>query len=235
MTKYSFGIITPSYAPDFERCRLLSKSIDRYALTPINHYVVVDRQDLKLFQQLSGTHRQIITVESVLPWWVKKIPLLKNGWFSFRSLPIRNWLLQQIVKLAIAEHVTDEVLIFVDSDVTFIRQFDVGDFVKDGKVRMFREPKALGAINPTQLSDTQIKWWNVSNKWCNVSNRLLGLAPVQYPTANYVGNMITWKRENVFVLHRHLETISGKGWIEAVADSWHFQNIHFTVFSSMQF
>lgn len=209
MEKFSFGVITPSYAPDFERCRLLSQSIDRFALSPINHYIIVDRQDLKLFQQLQGTNRQIITVESVLPWWIQKISLVKNGWFSFKGLPIRNWLIQQIVKLAIAEYVSDEVLIFVDSDVTFIRQFDVRDFVRDGKVRLFREPEAIVADNRTLA------------KWCDAGNRLLGLPLVQYPTANYLGNVITWKRENVFQLHQHLESISGKGWIETVASSWH--------------
>lgn len=209
MEKFSFGIITPSYAPDFERCRLLSQSIDRFALSPVNHYIVVDRRDLKLFQQLQGTNRQIITVESVLPWWIQKISLLKNGWFSFKGLPIRNWLIQQIVKLAIAEYIRDEVLIFVDSDVTFIRQFDVRDFVRDGKIRLFREPEAIVADNPTLA------------KWCDAGNRLLGLPPVEYPTANYLGNVITWRRDNVFQLHRHIESISGRGWMETIASSWH--------------
>lgn len=207
--EFSFGIITPSYAPDFERCRLLSQSIDRCALTPINHYIVVDRRDLKLFQQLQGSKRQIITVESVLPWWINKIPVLKNGWLSFKTLPIRNWLIQQIVKLAIANYVSDEVLIFVDSDVTFIRQFDISNFVRDGKVRLFREPEVIKP-NTEPMA-----------KWSEVSNHLLGLPPVQYPTANYVGNVITWKRENVFQLHQQLEKVSGKDWIETIANSWH--------------
>lgn len=155
MKQFSFGIITPSYAPDFARCRLLSESIDWCAASPIKHYIIVDRRDLNLFQQLQSANREIITVESVLPWWIKKIPQVKNGWFSFKSLPIRNWLIQQIVKLAIAEYVSDDILIFVDSDVVFIRPFEVRDFIRDGKVRLFREPQAIEATNDTLAKKPQ--------------------------------------------------------------------------------
>ena len=35
-----------------------------------------------------------------------------------------------------------------------------------------------------------------------------------------MGNFITWKRENVFALHQHLEKVSGKNWIKTIASSW---------------
>lgn len=208
MKKFSFSIITPSYAPDFARCRLLSETIDKYTSSPVKHYIIVDRQDLKLFEQLRRSNREIITVESILPWWIQKISLLKNGWFSLKTLPLRNWIIQQIVKLAVAEFVKDDVLVFVDSDVAFVRPFELQNFVRDGRVRLFREPKAI-APETEPLA-----------QWCDVGNKLLGLPPVNYPTANYLGNIITWKRDNVFKLHNHLEKISGRGWIETIASSW---------------
>jgi hypothetical protein len=206
--QYNFALITPSYAPDFERCQLLCKTIDKYTLSPVKHYIIVDRKDKKLFQQLKQKNREIITVESVLPWWIKKISFLKNGWFSFKTLPLRNWIIQQIVKLSIAEYVREDVLIFVDSDVAFIRPFDVQNFVKEDRIRLFREPNV---IEPTTEPLAQ---------WCEVSHKLLGLPAVNYPTANYLGNFITWKRENVFALHRYLEKVSGKSWVETIANSW---------------
>ncbi len=208
MEQFSFGIITPSYAPDFARCRLLSETIDKYISSPVKHYIVVDRQDLKLFEQLKGTNREIITVESILPWWIQKISLLKNGWFSFKTLPLRNWIIQQLVKLAIAEFVNDDILVFVDSDVAFVHSLDLQNFVQDGRVRLFREPGTI-KVDTEPLA-----------QWCDVGNKLLGLPPVNYPTANYLGNIITWQRDNVFKLHRHLEKISGRGWIETIASSW---------------
>lgn len=228
----SFAIITPSYSLDFQRCLLLCKTIDQHCLIPVKHYIIVDRQDFKLFQPLQNQNREIITVESVLPWWIKKVSFLKNGWISFKTLPLRNWIIQQIVKLAIAEYVTEDVLVFVDSDVAFIRPFNLQNFVREGKdaspgcgaspkdspvsgacvvrqIRLFCEPNAIDASTEPLA------------KWCEVGNKLLGLPPVTYPTANYLGNIITWKRDNVFKLYRHLEKVSGKSWIETIANSWH--------------
>lgn len=215
MEKFSFGMITPSYAPDFARCRLLCESIDRCAYYPFKHYLVVDRQDLKLFQQLKGTNREIISVESILPWWIKKFPIIKNGWLSLKTIPIRNWLIQQIVKLAIAKHIYDEIFIFVDSDVVFISPFDCQNFVREGKVRLFLKPDVIQA--PTKPHSLQ----KTHSLWCETASKVLNLPSIQYPTANYIGNIITWKREHVLQLHQHLENVSGRGWIETIANSWH--------------
>jgi hypothetical protein len=206
---YSFAIITPSYAPDFARCQLLCKTLEQYSLSPIKHYIIVDQQDWKQFQTLQHQNREIITVESVLPWWIKKVTLFKNGWISLKSLPLRNWIIQQIVKLSIAQYITEDVLIFVDSDVAFVRPFNVQNFVKNNQIRLYSIPNAI-------TSETQ-----PLARWCEVSNKLLGLPPVTYPTANHLGNFITWKRDNVLALHQYLEKIHGKSWIEVIANSWH--------------
>jgi hypothetical protein len=124
---------------------------------------------------------------------------------------LRNWIIQQIVKLSIAKHITEDVLIFVDSDVAFVRPFDVQNFIKNNQVRLYSQPKVITPeIQPLAIA-----------KWSEVSNKLLGLPPVSYPTANYVGNFITWKRENVLLLHQYLEKIHGKNWVEVIANSWH--------------
>jgi Family of unknown function (DUF6492) len=58
-----FGIITPSYAPDFERCRLLCQSIEQFVSPPVHHYIVVDQADWALFQSLAGANTSILTKE----------------------------------------------------------------------------------------------------------------------------------------------------------------------------
>ena len=209
MNNYSFAIVTPSYAPDFVRCQLLCETIDRHSIVPIKHYLVVDRKDLKLFQSLQTANRAIITVESVLPWWIKKVSFVKNGWISFKSPPLRNWIIQQIVKLSIAKFITEDVITFVDSDVAFVRPFDMRSLVKDDRVRLFRIPNAITA--ETKLLA----------RWHEVSNKLLKLPPVKYPCPNYLGNFITWKRNNVLALHQYLEKVSGRSWVETIANSWH--------------
>ena len=57
-------------------------------------------------------------------------------------------------------------------------------------------------------------------KWSQVSTNLLKIPPVSFPTANYLGNFIIWKRDNVFALYKHLEKVHSKSWIETVANSW---------------
>ena len=218
MTQLESCIITPSYKPDFARCRLLSESIDRFSLAPIHHYIIVDRKDKKLFQQLATSQRTILTVESILPWWIQKIPKLQNGWFSLKTLPIRNWLIQQIVKLEIANWIQQDVFIFVDSDVTLIRPFDHQLFLQDGKVRLFKETVPLDRWQ----SETTIK-----NKWFETAYRLLKLPPFagfaeRGFVTNYVGNFITWKKENVLQLQKYLEQQNRKSWIESIASGWHF-------------
>ena len=208
MNNYSFAIVTPSYAPDFVRCQLLCETIDRHSIVPIKHYLVVDRKDLKLFQSLQTINREIITVESVLPWWIKKVGFMKNGWISLKSPPLRNWIIQQIVKLSIAQFITEDVITFVDSDVAFVRPFDMRNLVKDDKVRLFRIPNAITAETKPLA------------RWHEVSHKLLKL-PLEYPCPNYLGNFITWKRDNVLALHQYLEKVSGRSWVETIANSWH--------------
>jgi hypothetical protein len=206
MKKLNFAIVTPSYAPDFARCQLLSRSIQKYVSPPVTHHIIVERRDLKLFRQLQGPNTQIHIVQSILPWWIQRIPFFKNGWFSLKTLPVRNWILQQIVKIASAQCVEADVLVFVDSDVTFVRPFNLEDrFIRSSLVRLLKEP-------PYNLS-THVKGHQTANK-------LLGIPDGIYPAFGYIGQVVTWKRENVFKLYQKLEAVSGKGWVETIASSW---------------
>ncbi|MFH7028390.1 MAG: DUF6492 family protein [Heteroscytonema crispum UTEX LB 1556] len=169
-------IITPSYAPDFERCRLLSWSIKEFLSPSINHYIIVDRRDLSLFRELKGPKTKIINVESVLPWWIQRIPLLKNGWLSLKTLPIRNWIIQQLVKIAIASFIDTDVLVFVDSDTTFVRPLNFQSFIRAGQVRLFREP--------SYHTETHFNG-------CKSAHELFGIPDMNYPSPGYIGNVIT--------------------------------------------
>lgn len=218
MTRLESCIITPSYKPDFERCRLLAESIDKFSRSPIHHYIIVDRRDYKLFQQLAASKRTVLTVESILPWWIHKIPWLQNGWLSLKTLPIRNWLVQQIVKLEIANWIEQDVFIFVDSDVALIRPFEHTQFIKNDRLRLFRETIPLAQWGSE--TSTWFKWFNTAHKLLNLPP-FIGFASQGYVT-NYVGNFITWRRENVLRLHEYLEQANHKSWIEAIASCWHF-------------
>lgn len=208
--KTTFGLITPSYAPDFERCQLLCLTREQCLPSDVKHYIVVDRRDVPLFKQLSNQTTEILVVEDILPWWIKRIPLAKQGWVSLKSLPIRNWILQQVVKLSIAQIVDEDILGFVDSDAAFIRAFDPQDFVREGKVRLYREPASIP------------DYWQNFQRWYQAGSFLLKAPQVTYPAPNYIGDLITWKRTNVFKLYRYLEETHSRPWIETIIRTPHF-------------
>jgi hypothetical protein len=208
MKTFDFAIITPSYAPDFERCRLLSWSINQFVSPSITHYIIVERRDLSLFRQLQGPKTEIINVESLLPWWIQRVPFFKNGWVSLKTLPIRNWIMQQIVKIAAAQSIHKDVLVFVDSDVTFVRPFNPQSFIRDGQVRLFQEPP--------YDDETHLRGHRTANKLLGIPDINMG-----YPAPGYIGQVMSWRRDNVLKLHERLESVSGRGWVETLANSWH--------------
>ncbi len=211
MSQLTFCLVTPSYAPDFDRCQLLSRSVEKFISPNITHYIIVDKQDLPLFLKLKNSNTVIIAEEDLLPNWLVKIPRFtrKNIWFSWKTLPVRGWLLQQLIKLNIAKYVNEDILIFADSDVAFVKSFNLQNLIREDKVRLFREPKA---INIEMQAHYQ---------WYRTASKLLGLPPVDFPASNYVGNLITWRRDNVFKLYEHLEGISRREWLATLCNSWY--------------
>ncbi len=201
MKQFEFAVVTPSYTPDFERCKLLARSVQKF-VQPATHYIIVTQKDFPLFKQLQGPTTEILVVESLIPRWLFKMPLFKNGWLSLKTPPVRNWILQQIVKLSAGFQIQKDVLIYVDSDVSFIRPFDLQTLVRGEQVRLFR------AEQDGPIDD-----------WDRASAKLLGLPPQKF--ANYLQGIMTWRHDNVVKLFQHLEAVSGQGAIETLCRSWH--------------
>ncbi len=145
-------------------------------------------------------------MEDVLPRWILRVPGARRWWLSLKSAPIRNWFLQQLVKLSIPNHVSQELLVFADSDVTLIRPFDPAAYLRDGKTRLLSVPGA---------NDTN------HTRWHQTAGKLLGLEPKDYYGASYIGNLVPWRRDNVLRLHQHIESVSGKPWLETICRHWH--------------
>lgn len=198
----TFALITPSFAPDFERCRLLCDSVRAHVPATVRHYLIVDERDVPLFSSLRSPRTDLITVESVVPWWLRRMPFAGRWWLSLRTRPVRNWMLQQIVKLSAAIHLREDVLIFVDSDTFFVDRFVPADTLREGRVPLFCE-RGEAVRSP------------MGEGWLKVASELLGTNPPEEPVS-YVGNLITWRRENVLALHAHIERTQGRPWVEAI-------------------
>jgi hypothetical protein len=197
-------IVTPSYRADFERCQLLVESVQALSQTPLRHYIIVDQRDYGLFKSLASTTTEILTAESVLAPWIYRIPWVRRAWFSLKSPPIRNWMVQQMIKLSFAKTAPEPITIFVDSDVVFIRPFSLATVVQQGKTRLFREPDYYNPIfEPLYTSTTQLL-------------RVEGCRS-RTPHPNYIGNLISWRQSNVIALCDRLEQVSGRPWLETLA------------------
>jgi hypothetical protein len=201
------ALITPSFRGDFERCRLLVESVDRHVPRNVPHYLVVDRRDVPLFRPMESSRTHLLVVEEVIPWWIMRIPGVRRFWWSWRSRPIKNWILQQIVKLSIPKAVRESTLYYVDSDVFFVERFDPGLLMRDGKAPLFRETGKAGLI-PN------------NDRWHAVASSLLGLPVEATYDTNFIGNIICWRRTTVLALLEHLARVSGVHWVRALARSW---------------
>ena len=64
------AIVTASWDQDFERCKLLCETIDKYVSGFTKHYILVDSKDVALFRKLESTQRVIIDERDLLPSWL---------------------------------------------------------------------------------------------------------------------------------------------------------------------
>jgi hypothetical protein len=198
---------------DLERCALLNRSLEACAAS-FEHWIVVDRGDLPLFRHLQSNRTNVVAKEEVLPCWVRRVDTLKIGlpsnlWVQARGRPVRGWLLQQLVKLAIAERVSADVVVYADSDVVLIRPFFV-DTVVDGagRVRLYERPDCVDNAMPDHV------------RWHRSSEKLLGIGPADVPMPDFVSSLVPWKRQNAVRLLEHLERTTGKHWLRALAAAW---------------
>jgi uncharacterized protein DUF6492 len=206
-----FEIITPSRESDFERCQLLCQTIDRFVKGSFRHIIVVDHSDYELFKPLRNSVRDVIEIESLLPWWIRPTHLSfgryqRRLWVGWRCLPIHGWLAQQLAKIAVVHSMESNIAVFADSDIFFVRPFDVSHITKDSKVRLERVPEAIdsGKIG--------------HRDWCATAARLLSVSPPIFPAPDYVGNVITWTRPNAVALCKRIEATTGRHWVAAIAN-----------------
>src|SRR5689334_5136574 len=110
-TDHSLAVVTPTFLPDLARCELLAESLDRCA-PQVPHYLIVDRRDWRAFQHLQGGRRQLIESEALVGHWMWRMPGRKGFWLSFKALPVRGWIIQQILKISAIEAIPERTLVF---------------------------------------------------------------------------------------------------------------------------
>jgi hypothetical protein len=61
------AVITKSYAPDFELCVALNRSVLDNSSDTVQHHIIVPRSELKLFDRLAGPRTHIRCEADFLP------------------------------------------------------------------------------------------------------------------------------------------------------------------------
>lgn len=211
----TIALATASYAGDYERCVLLCASIDRFVTGWTVHYLMVEEADLPLFRRLEGPRRRIISEAMLFPAWLKSWPdpstlgkrRIWTGPGALRRgiLPLRGWHAQQLRKLCLPVHAGEDIFLHADSDLIFLRPFDVASLVTPQGVRLYRNPGGITAAMPEHAG------------WCAEAARVLGLPAPAMPCDDYINNLVTWTRDNVLGLHRRIEAVTGRDWLSAIA------------------
>ena len=209
----SVSFVTVSYGPDRDRCALLSRSLDAFAPS-LDHWIVVDRSDLPLFRSLQNNRTTLVSTEDVLPLWLRRLDLRKIGlrsnlWVQARGRPVRGWLVQQLVKLALAEELTTDVLVHTDSDVVLMRPFRTSSVIDgNGQVRLCARPNAIDETLPNHV------------RWHRSAEKLLGIGRAELPMPDFITSLVPWKRQNAVALLEQVEKNTGRHWLRALAAAW---------------
>ncbi|MEM8751077.1 MAG: DUF6492 family protein [Pseudomonadota bacterium] len=219
MTARRTALITPSYFGDYERCQLLCDSVDRFIDGPVDHYILVDAHDHDQFLGLRGPHRHVINEEDILPNWLHAV---KQGtrqdarrlWWSFRTWPMRGWHVQQLRRIAIANYINHDALLYCDSDMLFVRPFSVSDLWRGDALRLYRKPNGIGP----QLPDGG----KLHMLWTRSAARLNGLPKPDFPAHDYINNLVSWRRQDVVDMCAHIEMQTGKHWAAAIGSNRSF-------------
>lgn len=208
-------LITLSFAGDYESCRLLCETVDRFGPPEAQHLLAVPTADLPLFRPLAGRSRTVIPEEELLPRWLRKLPLpsmkwrrrlglpRRNVYLSFRGRPVRGWIAQQIMKFNAAAGAGTDLVLHLDSDTALVRPLPMEAMVRHGDLRLSRFP---GAADDAMHAP-----------WHRAASTLLGLPPSDYHGADYIDSLVTWRRANVRGLLSRIGEVTGRDPIAALA------------------
>jgi Family of unknown function (DUF6492) len=147
-----------------------------------------------------------------LPRWLRLAPpwLVGNGrrvWWSFRSLPVHGWHVQQLLKIAAGLRLPEQRFCFIDSDNVFIRPFDVGAYAGGERTPLYLDRNAIAADAPLHAI------------WIRNCDRLLGQNETDFPADDYIGNALVWDKRALYDMTRAIECVTGKSWPHALCST----------------
>lgn len=208
----TLGLLTMSFAGDFDLCRMLVDSRRRMA-PGVLHRIVVPAADVAMFSDLQDDCTEVVSSAEYLPPGVRRlpraprhlrsaVPKLRRDAFRYRGRLVRGWLMQQVLKLSASQAMPTEMVMHCDSDVFFLRAPEVDDYWIQGRPRLYSEP---GAGQD-----------RMHRKWHATAAVLLGMGDTRYFGEDWIGALIPWHRKSVQELLAVVADVSGVPWYRAV-------------------
>lgn len=202
------AVVTPSFGPDAELFVDLHESVLRHTGPEVVHHAIVPDADRELFGRFAGPRCRVWVESELLPRRFVKLPRsglrinLRRPW-----PPVRGWVLQQAIKIAVAERLDAEVVLIADSDVVLVRDVDADTFTGS---RLYRLPRAVHEGMTDHV------------RWHQVAHRLLGLPPAPAPPLpDYVSSLNVWSPPVVRAMQRRIAEVTGRDWLDAVTAQLH--------------
>jgi hypothetical protein len=206
---HSVALLTPSHSKDLDRFALLCDSVDACLTGYTKHYVIVNDDDLPLFEKYQSEKRVVIPVSRYLPKWLWAVPaaLMRSQrriWVSLLSKPVHGWHVQQIAKIAGVLAATEERVCIIDSDNFFFRKFDIGRYAGAEKSPLYVDRNAISADAPFHAI------------WLRNCDQMLGLPETSFPSDDFVGNVLVWDKSSVQAMTEAIQSATGKSWALAM-------------------
>jgi hypothetical protein len=206
------AVLTPSFRGDAALFADLHGSVLAHTAAGVVHHVVVPPSDSELFRRFEGPRCRLWTHADLLPRHYLSVPHssgltlnLKRPW-----LPVRGWVVQQIMKLAATAVLDAGAVLIIDSDAVLLREPALDELTHNGRLGHFRLD---GGVTPSMRRHLL---------WHDVARELLGVrGSASAPAPDYVSPITVWDPAVVSSLLEHLAERNGRHWIDVVAGELH--------------
>jgi hypothetical protein len=209
------ALLTPTYGRDLELCTLLCESVDRHVTSFSKHYLLVPDCDVELFSHLESDRRTVLAASQFLPKWLRPLPRIvqrkrRQYWWSFRTMPVSGWHVQQFLKIAAAVSLPYQRYCILDSDIVFFRDFDLSQFEFPNAIPLLNLVNEVTADQPRH------------SRWVGTSHQLLGLPTPPLPASDFIGHIIFWDKQTTQALISKIEAVTNLHWVEALSQTREF-------------
>jgi len=222
--KSKIVIITPTWAGDVDHFRVMRQSVERSSLAELEHYVVVQDEDMPLFEEFRGrSGLNLLSTADVLPPEVERkrrmarrlsdrfgrnVTRLAGSLrrlFSFPEWPsYTGWHTQQLCKLQLASELECDVAVILDSDVVVTKAASCQDFMGKSRTVCFATWSARSEV------EGKVK------NWVAESESLVGTVQLCDPVNVYFDTPFVFDSVILREALRTLEVRSGKLWWETL-------------------